>query len=107
MVEKLTEAARAKVIPGLTEAGWTPVAGRDAIYKRFEFPDFKSAFQFMTRAARWAEKNNHHPEWTNVYRIVDVTLTTHSAHGLSDLDVKLARKLDRLVAADDAETRGS
>jgi 4a-hydroxytetrahydrobiopterin dehydratase len=101
MADKMTDRVRSRVLPKLAEAGWTPVAGRDAIHKRFEFPDFGSAFQFMKGGARWAEKNNHHPEWTNVYRTVDVTLTTHSAQGLTDLDVKLARKLDRLAKPED------
>ena len=72
------------------------VEGRDAIHKRFEFADFTEAFAWMTRAALWAEKWNHHPEWSNVYKTVDVVLTTHDVEGLSALDAKLARKLDSL-----------
>lgn len=76
--------------------GWQMVQGRDAIAKRFVFRNFVEAFGFMTRAALWAEKLNHHPEWSNVYKTVDVTLTTHDCDGLSELDVKLARQMDAL-----------
>jgi 4a-hydroxytetrahydrobiopterin dehydratase len=95
--EKLSEGARKKALGELAETGWAPVEGRDAIQKRFEFEDFSSAMKFMSRGARFAEKHNHHPEWTNVYRTVDVTLTTHSVKGLSKLDVKFARRLDTLA----------
>ncbi len=71
--------------------------GRDAIQKTFVFANFVDAFGFMTRAAIWAEKWNHHPEWSNVYKTVDVTLTTHDADGLSALDAKLGAKLDQLA----------
>lgn len=81
----------------LQDAGWELVDGRDAVRKRFVFRNFVEAFGFMTRAAIWAEKLNHHPEWTNVYKTVDVTLTTHDVSGLSALDLKLAEKLDGLV----------
>ncbi len=76
--------------------GWQMVQGRDAIAKRFVFRNFVEAFGFMTRAALWAEKLNHHPEWSNVYKTVDVTLTTHDCDGLSELDIKLARQMDAL-----------
>jgi 4a-hydroxytetrahydrobiopterin dehydratase len=82
----------------LYENGWAQVAGRDAIIKTFKFKNFVDAFGFMTRAAIWAEKWNHHPEWANVYNRVEVTLTTHDVDGLSELDVKLARKMDALAA---------
>jgi len=97
MPEKLTETERATDLAPLLDAGWTLVDGRDAIQKRFEFKNFVDAFGWMTRAAIWAEKWNHHPEWFNVYKTVDVTLATHDAGGLSALDVKLAKKLDSLV----------
>ncbi|MCL4164671.1 UNVERIFIED_CONTAM: hypothetical protein GTU68_061481 [Idotea baltica] len=70
------------------------VEGRDAITKTFVFADFVDAFGWMTCAALWAEKWNHHPEWSNVYNRVTVTLTTHDVGGISTLDVKLARKMD-------------
>lgn len=81
----------------LFDAGWARVEGRDAILKTFKFKNFIDAFGFMTRAAIWAEKWNHHPEWFNVYNRVEVTLTTHDVDGLSDLDVKLARKMNVLA----------
>lgn len=73
---------------------WTAVEGRDAIFKRFVFADFNEAFGFMTRAALKADQMDHHPEWFNVYKTVDVTLATHDAGGVTDLDVKLARFMD-------------
>lgn len=77
--------------------GWTLRDDSKAIEKQFVFRNFIEAFGFMTRAAMWAEKWNHHPEWSNVYKTVDVTLTTHDADGLSALDVKLATKMDALA----------
>ncbi|MHA6324837.1 4a-hydroxytetrahydrobiopterin dehydratase [Roseivivax sp. CAU 1753] len=96
MTEKLTEAARNSDLKPLLNAGWALEDGRDAITKRFKFADFVAAFGWMTRAAIHAEKLNHHPEWSNVYNSVTVTLTTHDVDGLSPLDVKLAQKLDAL-----------
>ncbi len=78
-------------------SGWSMVEDRDAIQKSFKFSSFVDAFGFMTRAALWAEKWNHHPEWFNVYNRVEVVLTTHDVDGLSALDVKLARKMDTLL----------
>jgi 4a-hydroxytetrahydrobiopterin dehydratase len=97
MTEHLTEIERQTDLPRLFERGWAMAEGRDAITKTYQFADFTEAFAWMTRAALWAEKWNHHPEWRNVYRTVSVTLTTHDAGGLSALDVKLARKLDALA----------
>ena len=71
--------------------------GRDAIEKSFKFSGFVEAFGFMTRAAIFAEKWNHHPEWFNVYNRVDITLSSHDVGGLSSRDVKLAQKLDALA----------
>ena len=88
---------RATLAPLLAN-GWTLDPARDAISKTFTFRNFIEAFGFMTRAALWAEKWNHHPEWSNVYKAVNVTLTTHDANGLTELDVKLATKMDSLVA---------
>lgn len=78
--------------------GWTLEADRDAITRRFEFASFNAAFGFMARCALAAEKMDHHPEWTNVYRTVDVTLSTHDADGLTGLDFDLARKMNRFAA---------
>lgn len=99
MTDKLSDTARKTTLEPLFENGWSMVDGRDAITKTFEFTNFVEAFGFMTRAAIWAEKWDHHPEWSNVYKTVDVTLTTHDAGGLSSLDAKLARKMDKLVDA--------
>jgi len=93
MPEKLTD--RTALDP-LFATGWQDVDGRDAITKRFLFGDFTEAFAWMTRAALIAEKMDHHPEWFNVYRTVDVTLSTHDAGGLSALDIALAEKLDAI-----------
>lgn len=96
MTEKLSETGRKTLLEPLLASGWAVEETRDAITKVFTFEDFTEAFGFMTRAALWAEKWNHHPEWSNVYKTVTVTLTTHDVGGLSPLDVKLARKLDSL-----------
>jgi 4a-hydroxytetrahydrobiopterin dehydratase len=93
--EKLTDQS---LLDPLLTTGWAKTPGRDAIAKTFVFRNFIEAFGFMTRAALWAEKWNHHPEWSNVYKTVNVTLTTHDVDGLSDLDIKLATKLDALAA---------
>lgn len=98
MNEKLSEETRKTVLQPLFNNGWAMVDGRDAIHKTFVFADFADAFGWMTRAAIWAEKWNHHPEWDNVYKTVNVTLTTHDVDGLSALDAKLARKMDGLFA---------
>jgi 4a-hydroxytetrahydrobiopterin dehydratase len=95
MAQKLTGQARADALGKL--GGWGEVAGRDAIAKKFVFKDFNAAFGFMTRAALVAEKMDHHPEWFNVYKTVEVTLSTHDAGGLTELDVKLAAEMDRLA----------
>ena len=97
MTEKLSDATRGPLLDPLFENGWTMVEGRDAITKTFIFDNFVEAFGWMTRAAIWAEKWNHHPEWSNVYRTVEVVLTTHDVGGISSLDAKLARKMDSLL----------
>jgi 4a-hydroxytetrahydrobiopterin dehydratase len=95
MAEKLQGPARAKALSDLN--GWNEVDGRDAISKTFTFKNFNEAFGFMTRVAMQAEKLDHHPEWFNVYKTVEVTLTTHDVDGLSDLDIKLANFVDRVA----------
>ncbi|MEP0941248.1 MAG: 4a-hydroxytetrahydrobiopterin dehydratase [Rhizobiaceae bacterium] len=77
--------------------GWNKADGRAAISKSFVFGNFVEAFGFMTRAALVAEKMDHHPEWSNVYKTVDVVLTTHSAGGVTELDIKLANEMDKLA----------
>jgi 4a-hydroxytetrahydrobiopterin dehydratase len=78
-------------------AGWQRVSGRDAITKTFVFADFNAAFGFMTRVALVAEKTDHHPEWSNVYKTVVVTLTTHDAGGVTDRDIELAEAMERFA----------
>ncbi|KEJ94914.1 4a-hydroxytetrahydrobiopterin dehydratase [Pseudosulfitobacter pseudonitzschiae] len=97
MTEKLSTETRKTLLAPLKETGWEMVEGRDAIAKTFKFNDFADAFGWMTRAAFWAEKWDHHPEWDNTYNTVNVVLTTHDVDGLSTLDVKLARKMDSLA----------
>jgi 4a-hydroxytetrahydrobiopterin dehydratase len=74
------------------------VQGRDAIRRSFVFKDFNEAFGFMARVALLAEQMNHHPEWTNVWNKVEVTLSTHDAGGLTALDLTLAEAMDRIAA---------
>jgi 4a-hydroxytetrahydrobiopterin dehydratase len=95
MAEKLSNERRAEVLGQL--ADWQAVDGRDAITRTFKFKDFNEAFGFMARAALIAERMDHHPEWFNVYNRVDVTLSTHDAGGLTELDVELAAAMDRLA----------
>ena len=95
MAEKLSGEARKSALAQLK--GWREVAGRDAIARKFVFKDFSEAFGFMARAALVAEKLDHHPEWSNVYKTVDVTLSTHDAGGLTELDIKLAEAMDKLA----------
>ncbi len=97
MTEKLSDETRQTLLGPLFETGWKLVDDRDAIHKQFKFDDFVEAFGWMTRVAIWAEKWNHHPEWSNVYKTVEVTLSTHDVDGLAQLDAKLARKMDSLA----------
>jgi 4a-hydroxytetrahydrobiopterin dehydratase len=95
MREKLTADARKAALAKL--AGWNEVKGRDAIAKKFVFRNFNEAFGFMSRAALMAEKLDHHPEWSNVYKTVEVTLSTHDAGGVTELDIKLAEAMNRFA----------
>jgi len=93
---KLEGASRKAALADLKE--WREVDGRDAITRKFTFADFNQAFGFMTRAALTAEKMDHHPEWFNVYRTVDVTLSTHDAGGVTGKDIALAKAMDSFAA---------
>jgi 4a-hydroxytetrahydrobiopterin dehydratase len=95
MAQKLTADARKLALAKLS--GWSEATGRDAITRKFTFKDFNEAFGFMTRAALVAEKMDHHPEWFNVYKTVEVTLSTHDAGGVTELDVKLAEAMNKLA----------
>jgi 4a-hydroxytetrahydrobiopterin dehydratase len=95
MVEKLDAAGRAALARDLP--AWRLVEGRDAIARSFRFADFSEAWAFMARVALLAEKHDHHPEWSNVWNRVEITLSTHDAGGLSVRDVALAKAIDRLL----------
>ena len=95
MVDQLSEAERADALDGLPD--WDYDEGRDAISRTVSFADFSEAFAFMTRVALIAEKMNHHPEWTNVWNRVEITLTTHDAGGLSPNDIEMAEAIDDLI----------
>ena len=97
MAEKFEDAARQAALAELTE--WTALADGDAITRTFKFKSFNEAFGFMARVALKAEQMNHHPEWFNVYNRVEVTLTTHDCGGLSELDIKLAKFMDKAAGA--------
>jgi 4a-hydroxytetrahydrobiopterin dehydratase len=95
MAAPLSSEARARALEGLP--AWSAVEGRDAITRTFTFADFSQAFGFMTRVALVAEKMDHHPEWTNVYKTVTVTLTSHDAGGVTERDIRLAEAMDRIA----------
>lgn len=95
MVECLSAEARKAALTGLP--GWSEVAGRDAIARTFTFKDFNEAFGFMSRVALVAEKTDHHPEWRNVYKTVEVVLATHDAAGVTSLDIALAEAMNAIA----------
>lgn len=97
MVSRLDDATRAGLAAELPQ--WALHTDKDALARDFKFTDFSAAWGFMARVALLAEQQDHHPEWSNVYNRVSITLTTHDAGGLSARDVKLARSIDGLVAA--------
>src|SRR5262249_31077339 len=93
----LTKEARKSALQGLP--GWAEVEGRDAITRTFVFGDFNEGFGFMSRVALVAEKHDHHPEWRNVYKTVEVVLSTHDAGGVTHRDVELARAMNAIAGA--------
>lgn len=95
MADKLSGGARREALARLK--GWQEVAGRDAIQRTYDFRSFSEAFGFMARSALAAEKMDHHPEWSNVYKIVEVTLSSHDAGGLTEKDVTLAEAMDKIA----------
>ncbi|MGC2854559.1 4a-hydroxytetrahydrobiopterin dehydratase [Novispirillum sp. DQ9] len=97
MVQPLDAEGRRTALAELP--GWRAVEDRDAIARAFRFADFAQAFAFMTRCALAAEKMDHHPEWTNVYNRVDVTLSTHDAGGVTGRDIALAKVMDQAAQA--------
>lgn len=96
MAERLSAEARKSALKSLK--GWTEVAGREAIARTFVFRDFNEAFGFMSRAALVAEKSDHHPEWRNVYKTVEVVLATHDAGGVTPHDIALATAMNAIAA---------
>ena len=95
MAERLSAEMRKQALRDLL--GWSDVPGREAIAKTFVFKDFNEAFGFMSRAALVAEKRDHHPEWRNVYKTVEVVLATHDADGVTALDVDLAKAMNAIA----------
>jgi 4a-hydroxytetrahydrobiopterin dehydratase len=91
-MKKLEGEVKVKALAGLPK--WADVKGRDAIHRTFVFADFNQAFGFMSRVALLAEKMDHHPEWSNVYKTVEVTLATHDAGGITDKDIAMAKAMD-------------
>jgi 4a-hydroxytetrahydrobiopterin dehydratase len=96
MASKLTEAERNALGGQLPQ--WRIVPERDAIRREFRFPDFSAAWGFMSRVALLAERHDHHPDWSNVWNVVRIELSTHDAGGLSERDVRLAKAIDALLA---------
>ena len=97
MVQKIGAAPRDAALAELT--GWKMTEGRDALTRSLKFADFSSAFAFMTRVALAAEKLDHHPEWSNVWNRVEITLSTHDAGGLTQRDIDLAKIIDKLAGS--------
>ncbi|WP_374310365.1 4a-hydroxytetrahydrobiopterin dehydratase [Dongia sp.] len=97
MIAKLTDPERAAALDNLPS--WQLVDGKDAIHRSFRFKNFIEAWGFMNQVALLAEAQDHHPEWSNVYNRVEITLTTHDCKGLSARDVKLAQAIDALAPA--------
>ena len=95
MAERLSAEARKSALAELP--GWSETPGREAIGRTFTFKDFNEAFGFMSRAALVAEKNDHHPEWKNVYKTVEVVLATHDAGGVTRLDTDLAKAMNAIA----------
>ena len=96
MPKALTQTQRETLSADLCRAGRWWKETRDAIHQSFKFADFSAAWAFMSRVALLAEKQDHHPEWENVYNKVEIVLTTHDVKGLSDRDVLLAKAINKL-----------
>jgi len=96
MAERLSAETRKAALQELLP-GWTDTPGREAIARTFIFKDFNEAFGFMTRVALVAEKSDHHPEWRNVYKTVEVVLATHDAGGVTTLDIGLAKAMNAIA----------
>ena len=95
MTQRLSAEERKSALAALS--GWSEVSGREAIARTYVFKDFNEAFGFMARAALVAEKSDHHPEWRNVYKTVEVMLSTHDAGGVTKLDIELAKAMNAIA----------
>ncbi len=95
MAKRLSAEARKQALTGLP--GWSEIPGREAIGRTYTFTDFNEAFGFMSRVALIAEKKDHHPEWRNVYKTVEVVLSTHDADGVTARDIDLAKAMDAIA----------
>jgi 4a-hydroxytetrahydrobiopterin dehydratase len=95
MAKKLEGTDRSNALASLI--GWDELKDRNAITKNYQLADFNAAFGFMSRVAIKAEKMDHHPEWFNVYNRVEVTLSTHDAGGVTQLDIELAKFMDEIT----------
>lgn len=95
MAERLSAEQRKSALQGLP--GWSELSGREALERTFTFKDFNEAFGFMARVALVAEKRDHHPEWRNVYKTVEVVLATHDAGGVTEKDIKLAEAMNAIA----------
>ena len=104
-VKLLTKSERSSLIEPLMKKGWKQCGHVDGINKRFEWRNFDDAFLFMESVAKKAVAQNHHPEWTNVYNVVNITLTTHECNGLSEQDVILATEIEKSKAEVESKTK--
>jgi 4a-hydroxytetrahydrobiopterin dehydratase len=95
MAERLTVEARRAALGEMS--GWVELDGREAIGRTFTFKNFNEAFGFMVRVALVAEKNDHHPEWRNVYKTVEVVLATHDAGGVTARDIELGKAMNGIA----------
>lgn len=97
MAVLLTTEDRTRLLPPLGLVGWGAMERGDGLRKVWKFKGFSEAWGFMSRVALLAEVMSHHPEWRNTYNVVDIGLTTHDCGGLSDLDVRMAHRIDKIA----------
>ena len=97
MIKKFARDELPELLSQLTQ--WQLSADKSAIQRSFKFADFNEAFGFMTRVAIKSQEMDHHPDWSNAYNKVDITLSTHAAKGLTERDIKLATFIDSITPA--------
>lgn len=100
-MNKMTQAEITEALKELE--GWSAAEGREAITRQFKFDNFRAAWTFMEDVAVEADEMSHHPEWTNIYNKVTITLTTHDAGGVTELDFELAAFINEVEKAIQAE----